>query len=341
MKTYLLLPLISLALAPLGLTQVNLNVPRKAPVPVTDDTSKMPDGILKLNGMVYIIKGGVPLRIETDRFMRVTPDGTVTNFDGSTFAVPNGQLLGLDGSTIKVPGKLLDTRAVEQAMLPSSENGRNYSGLAPSTGNTTGVQGGNAATRGNTAGAGQIQSTGRSGTNRNRGNGNGNPGVDTVLDGTVPLASDANLTGPAGTNNGTGTTTGTAGTNNGTGTTNNGTPGANNVTGTTTGTLGTNNGTGTTAGTPGMTGTNAGTTRNSGFGTSTKTTNNPNATPTTSGSNTTGGTSGTSGTGGRTSGTGSSAGGTTRGTGGAGGSSGGSGASGGGGSASGGGTSGR
>lgn len=214
MKNCILLTLVSLtlpALAPAQTTTVT-TVPRKPAVAETDDTSKMPDGVLKMNGVVYIVKGGVPFRVDTERVMRVSPDGTVTNFDGSSWAVQDGQMMGLDGSTVKVPGKLLDTRAVEQAMRPSSDNARNYSGLAPAPA-VPSPQLKDANATGNTnARGGQVQSTGQSGTNRARGSATG-------IDAVVPLSNDAVLTEPAqvqgttpatGQNQNANTTTGTA-----------------------------------------------------------------------------------------------------------------------------------
>jgi hypothetical protein len=54
-----------------------------------------PDGFTIANGRVYFIRHGqmVPLREEV--ILRVSPNGTITAFDGTTYRIPHGQVLTL------------------------------------------------------------------------------------------------------------------------------------------------------------------------------------------------------------------------------------------------------
>jgi hypothetical protein len=54
-----------------------------------------PDGFTIANGRVYFIRNGKMIPLQQEVVLRVSPNGTITAFDGTTYVIPRGQVLTL------------------------------------------------------------------------------------------------------------------------------------------------------------------------------------------------------------------------------------------------------
>ncbi len=157
--------------------------PAPPPPPAVTTGARVPDGIAMQDGVVYIIQNGVVTRVSEERVMRISPNGTVTGFDGRTWIIPAGQVVMADGRTVPVTPGMFASGAQSPSATPASSsspvvNGDNRSGLAPagsgtpapsSGGNISGAPGASAPQAGvgapTTTGGGRTSSMRGSGTN--------------------------------------------------------------------------------------------------------------------------------------------------------------------------------
>lgn len=54
-----------------------------------------PDGFTILNDRVYFIRNGQMVPLTQEVTLRISPNGTITSFDGTTYVIPRGQVLTL------------------------------------------------------------------------------------------------------------------------------------------------------------------------------------------------------------------------------------------------------
>lgn len=59
-----------------------------------------PDGFTILNDRVYFIRNGQVVPLTQEVTLRISPNGTITAFDGTTYVIPRGQVLTLSAGVV-------------------------------------------------------------------------------------------------------------------------------------------------------------------------------------------------------------------------------------------------
>jgi len=59
-----------------------------------------PDGFTILNDRVYFIRNGQVIPLTQEVTLRISPNGTITAFDGATYVIPRGQVLTLSAGVV-------------------------------------------------------------------------------------------------------------------------------------------------------------------------------------------------------------------------------------------------
>jgi hypothetical protein len=79
-----------------------------APATATAGTSNAVS-VMVVGGNAFMARGGIVTRLESTVTLTISPDGTITGFDGKKFAVPDKQMLTMDGRLTPIPDALLSS----------------------------------------------------------------------------------------------------------------------------------------------------------------------------------------------------------------------------------------
>ena len=130
MKTLPLLSIVAVCSSSAALAQVESgNRPLAAEQPATVGTARptktmlapnLPDGFTVMNGFVYSIRAGVMAPLEAELVVRVSPNGTITGFDGRTYSLPQGRVLTLFATATPIPAGTGNATGAAQAAAPGA-----------------------------------------------------------------------------------------------------------------------------------------------------------------------------------------------------------------------------
>jgi len=130
-------------------------------------------GILVKNGKAYLLRSGQLTAVEEPLSLTVSPDGSITGFDGKTISLPEGRMLTMDGALTAIPNPVAETMVpglpaqnVPDAMAKANEE-MSKANREPATSNFT--TGAGTDEQGGSAGPSKSKGTGGSGgSNRTR-----------------------------------------------------------------------------------------------------------------------------------------------------------------------------
>jgi len=147
MKTFPLLSIVTACSTSTVVAQVeNGNRPAPADQSATVGTARpggtmlapsLPDGFTVMNGFVYSIRAGVMAPLQGELIVRVSPNGTITGFDGRTYALPQGRVLTLFASTTPIPVGTAGATTVNQPSAPAESAQPSNSPGAPAAASAT------------------------------------------------------------------------------------------------------------------------------------------------------------------------------------------------------------